>query len=83
MNFDISSSEKSRQRALILDALRSGPLTTIQMRDQLAVLSPASRVMELRRAGYVISTSKVKAFDADGRPHSVGVYELIADEVAS
>lgn len=83
MRFDISNSEKSQQRALILDALRSGPLTTIQARDQLAVLSPASRVMELRRAGYVIETRKVKAFDADGRAHRVGVYELIADGVAS
>jgi len=45
------------QRAVILDHLqRHGTLTTLEARNQLHIMHPAARVMELRRQGCRIDT---------------------------
>lgn len=75
-DFTPSQEAKARQRATILAALCEAPLSTIQARA-LGVLSPAARVMELRRAGWVILTHRRVCFDAAGMAHTCGVYEMV------
>ena len=67
---------KEHQRDLILDALRMGPLTTLEARERLGVMSPAARTMELRRAGFKIETVRKTALDSEGRPHRSAEYVL-------
>jgi len=66
---------KARQRALILAMLREGPVSTLDARSR-AVMSPASRVAELRGAGWHISTERRLSADAHGRLTRCGVYVL-------
>ena len=47
----------NNQRAKLLDYLiEYGSITTAEARDNLDVMSPAPRIMELRRFGYLINT---------------------------
>ena len=74
--FDIGTDAKAKQRAVILEALRAGPLSTLEARERLGVLHAPGRVLELRRAGFKIETQTGTRFDAEGRRHRVGVYVL-------
>ena len=74
--FDIGADAKAKQRALILEALRAGPLSTLEARERLGVLHAPGRVLELRKAGFKIETQTSTRFDAEGRPHRCGVYVL-------
>jgi hypothetical protein len=74
--FDIGTEAKAKQRALILNALRTGPLSTLEARERLGVLHAPGRVLELRKGGYRIETQTSTRLDADGRPHRCGVYVL-------
>jgi hypothetical protein len=74
--FDIGSDSKAKQRALILAALRAGPLSTLDARERLGVLHCPGRVCELRKLGHDIETQTDVRFDAEGRPHRCGVYIL-------
>jgi hypothetical protein len=76
--FDISADSKEKQRAVILNALRAGPLSTLEARERLGVLHCPGRVCELRKAGHTIRTTTGTRFDADGRPHRIGVYVLLS-----
>jgi hypothetical protein len=76
---DISA---SAQRARLLEALRQGPLTTLQIRRNLNILMPAARVKELRDLGYRITTQWVNDHDEMGRAHYVAKYVLIQGAVA-
>lgn len=69
-------SSAQRQRMKILRALECGPLTTITAREQLGVMHPGGRVLELRAAGYPIVTTWTGMRDAFGRLHRVGEYRL-------
>lgn len=64
------------QRARLLQALRLGPVTTLQARSQLDVLHPGGRVMELRRQGHRIATIRVREATDGGRLHNVAKYLL-------
>lgn len=64
------------QRARLLDALRAGPVTTLQARHRLDVLHPAARVMELRKSGLRIATVWATDQNGKGRPHRVAKYHL-------
>jgi Helix-turn-helix domain len=65
------------QRERILHRLRElKSVTSVQMREQLDVLHPSGRVMELRKKGYDISTQWVRAMTACGVSHRVGLFEL-------
>ena len=47
----------NNQRAKLLDYLQEhGSITTAQARELLDVMSPAPRILELRRYGYLINT---------------------------
>jgi predicted ArsR family transcriptional regulator len=77
LSFDISDSTKTHQRNSILAALTErGPLTTTELRDDLGVLMPASRIFELRRDGWLIRTFITWADDSEGRPHKQAQYRL-------
>lgn len=47
------------QNIRLLNALRRSPLTTLQIRERLAIGHPAGRVQELRAAGHPITTEPV------------------------
>lgn len=67
------------QRASLLAHLQEhGEITTLTCREDYGVMSPAARIMELRRAGYAICTKRCVAYDADGRRHPCACYVLVA-----
>lgn len=69
----------SAQRDLILSALRLGPLTTTEAIQNLGVIRPAARVMELREDGHnIVTTWRVSRMN--GRPHRVASYVLLASQ---
>ena len=74
------STSTESQRSLLLDHLKKGPLTTIQARDELGVMSPAPRVMELRRQGHNIITLWTETVDRTGTKHREGQYVLLTEE---
>jgi hypothetical protein len=49
------------QRNKVLSWLREKPLTTLEARNQLFIMSIAARVFELKARGYNIVTHKVQA----------------------
>ena len=65
------SQPSSVQRQRILARLRIGPATTLQLRNELHAMHPAARVLELRRAGHEIVTTRL--------PNRVGVYHLVGE----
>lgn len=68
----------SSQRAAILSYLYEyGSLTTLQARDELGIMSPASRVKELRELGYKIITFWTTSEDRTGTRHREAKYVLI------
>ncbi len=74
--FEPGIAAKARQQALILEALRTGPLSTIDARERLGVMNCSQRVGELKRAGYAITTDRQTIFDSEGRPHRSALYRL-------
>lgn len=67
------------QRARVLDAMRSGPKSTIQLRRDWDVLSPAARVLELKRRGFEILTQWVHEATDCGKLHRVALYVLLRE----
>lgn len=68
------------QRERLLQALRAhGSITTLEARKHLDILSPAPRIMELRRAGRGIRTDLVRQATDCGKLHRVGLYVLEAN----
>lgn len=62
------STATEAQRARILDALRSGPKTSYDLRRLGCYQAPA-RILELRRLGFDIRTELVDLYDRDGYLH--------------
>jgi len=71
-----SPQAKAKQRSTILEALKSGGISTVDCRERLGILHPAGRVLELRRQGWLIDTVPVTRFDDQGRPHRIAFYKL-------
>lgn len=70
----------SNARAIIIQALRDGPKTTIQLREDWGVMAPAPRILELKLRGYVIASVPVSAYTADGVEHrGVARYVLLSE----
>ena len=57
------------QRRRLLAALVLRPITTIQARNELNILMPAARIIELREAGHNIHTERLTLRDHEGREH--------------
>jgi hypothetical protein len=63
------------QRARILKHFAENPrLSTIQAREEMGILHPCGRVMELRKRGYRIETHWIKEPDLNGVLHRIGLY---------
>lgn len=74
--FTDNSSEAQRFR--LLEALRLGPVTTIEARHTLDILMPAARVHELRHGeGHNIEMIWVRRATAAGNMHRVALYALM------
>ena len=74
----------SNARAIIIQALRTGPKTTIELREQWGVMAPAPRILELKLRSYNIITLPVSAYTADGVQHrGVARYVLLSEPTAA
>ena len=62
--------DRAAQRAKLMAMLRRGPVDTLQARA-VGIMSPASRIFELRQIGLEIITARL--------PNRVGVYHLVAE----
>lgn len=67
-HFSPKSTASEAQRERILEALRTGPKTSYDLR-RLGCYQCAARVIELRRAGFDIRTELVTLYDRDGYMH--------------
>lgn len=76
----VASVRQPTQRARVLAALRMQPLTTVQARQELKVMHPAGRIMEIRKAGYRVRRTWVEVTALDGSRHRVACYRLIVED---
>lgn len=67
-HFTAQSTTSEAQRQRILEALRTGPKTSYELRRIGCYQAPA-RIIELRRMGYDIRTELVDLYDRDGYLH--------------
>ncbi|WGK61484.1 helix-turn-helix domain-containing protein [Halopseudomonas sp. SMJS2] len=68
------------QAARLLEALRQGPVSTVDAARSLDIIHPPSTVRYLRGRGYVIATEWTHLSTGPGRPkHRVGLYVLIEE----
>jgi hypothetical protein len=75
-----TSNGADAQRARLLAALETGPVSTIEARRDLDIMMPAARVHELRhRQGKNILMTRVPLPTDGGRLHSVALYVLLPD----
>ncbi|UTH72238.1 helix-turn-helix domain-containing protein [Chromobacterium sp. IIBBL 290-4] len=76
---DINDTSTTLQCARLLEALKTGTVTTFRARTELNILHPGGRIMDLRHAGNLIRTRLITIFDEHGRRHSrIAEYSLIA-----
>lgn len=66
------------QEQRVLDALRTGPQTTVALRKNADILHPAGRVQALRERGHDILTQWAKEPTDSGVLHRVARYVLLA-----
>ena len=64
------NTSSNNQRAIILEALKQSPKTTVQLRHELGIMQPAPRVKELREQGHRINTVRIVSYTPDGIKHS-------------
>lgn len=69
------------QRARLIDLLKIAPRTTTELRNRYSIMSPAARVLELRKQGHNITLDWIEQYDAAGIKHRAGRYCLIAEVV--
>lgn len=82
--FSAKSTATEAQRARIIEALRSGPKTSYDLRRLGCYQAPA-RIKELRdHLGYRIETIRVTLVDRDGYRHPrAALYKLLSEPVAA
>ncbi len=76
-----STTDRTEQQRRLLAALQlMGPdgVTTIEARDELNVMHPAARIMELRARGYQIATIWTDSTNAQGFAHRNARYILLS-----
>ena len=67
------------QRKTIYEHLATGNrLTTLYARDEMGIMHPAARVMELRKQGHNIVTNWRIEEDVTGKRHRIAEYVLFA-----
>jgi hypothetical protein len=73
---------RADQRARILKWLQAhNRITTLEARNTLGIMHPASRIQELRKAGHDIVTYLQWDTDATGKQHKQGLYILLGGDV--
>jgi len=72
------STAEGDRRAILKHLVKHVRLTTLQAREELGVMSPAPRVLELRRMGHKIVTHRRYDRDITGRNHYQGEYVLMS-----
>ena len=66
------------QRLEILGWLKTHKsLSTFEARNELGIMHPGGRVLELRKQGYIIKTHWSVEHDFLGKPHRIGRYYLL------
>ncbi|MBL8451794.1 MAG: hypothetical protein JNK97_03540 [Zoogloea sp.] len=75
--FEPGETGKARQRFVIYTELLKGAVSTVFARETLGIMSPAARIMELRRQGHKIVTRAGRVVDAAGVSHRSAVYVLV------
>jgi hypothetical protein len=77
----INDTSLPSQRKRLLEALRVKPITTDEARYHLNIMSPASRILELKKLyGLNIVTHIINTVDSVGRKHRMGQYVLISGQ---
>lgn len=72
-----SSTEQDRK---MIEALRSGPVSTIQAAQELDIVQPPNTIRRLRKKGYEIRTHWTYQSTEPGRqPHRVAKYILMRE----
>lgn len=71
------STDAESQRQRILTRLVNGPLTTTEARNELDIMHPGGRVLELRKRGHNIQTHW-ETIDTGKAKHRVASYVLFS-----
>ena len=77
----MNNSAAGQRQAILKWLQEQGSLTTIQVRDELGIMSPAARVMELRELGQPIVTHWTKTVDRIGTKHREAKYVLFSTPI--
>jgi hypothetical protein len=75
------ASSESQRKAILAWLREHGTLTTIQARDELGIMHPGGRVLELRKRGYKIVTHWTITIDKAGTKHREAKYVLFTDTI--
>ena len=76
-----NTSSLSQQEALLSYFHDHGPLRTLYAREELGVMHPAARVLELRQQGHKIVTHWTTTIDKAGTKHREAKYVLMVGGV--
>ncbi len=68
------------QRKMLLNALQHGPMTTGEIRNELGIGMPATRIFELRDMGYKIRKEMVEVVNRIGQTVKVARYTLVESD---
>ena len=58
------------QQAIILEALKVSPKTTVELRHNYGIMQPAPRIFELIKRGHNIVSLRVATYTPDGIKHN-------------
>ncbi|HRH77923.1 MAG TPA: helix-turn-helix domain-containing protein [Cellvibrionaceae bacterium] len=73
-----TTNRRAQQQRLLKTLIEKGSITTVEARQELNVMSPAPRILELRAQGHWIVTEYVTVVDQYGYVHrGVAKYVLI------
>ena len=79
-SLSLNNTSSNNQRAIILEALKQSPKTTVQLRHELGIMQPAPRILELKAQGHSINTLRVDTCTPDGVKHrAVAKYVLCGE----
>ena len=79
-----SGNSAPAQRFRLIEWLRKrGHIDTVEARRELDILSPASRIMELRKGDFQIETVWIDRETDAGKKHRIGRYVLVSSPKAS
>ena len=79
-----SGNSSPAQRSRLINWLRKrGHIDTVEARRELDILSPASRIMELRKGDFKIETVWIDRETDAGKKHRIGRYVLVSSPKAS